>query len=435
MADDVQLNSVSGSAGDIIAADEIAGVKHQRMKVQFGDDGAATDASRTAPFPTALGNVESTANTTTTTLGSGATYTGTGEVAPADGVTVSCFSDTAGTLYFDFSVNGTDWRTFPTSGFTVSASIHEYHTAKVNGRYFRARFVNSASVQSTFQLYTYFGPHTQPNAPLNQSLGLDADSILVRPTFPWLDTARGLVSGMAEVKKFGRNEAAGTSFEPCCIGGVYQTPQSGSATALRVAAGNVNDTAAGTGAREITLIGLDENFAEATETVATAGASASSATTTTFTRLYRAYVSASGTYATSSAGSHSADIVIENSAGGTTWATIDATDFPKAQSEIGAYSVATGKSAYVFLTDLTIDTTKTTDFVFFYRGGIDETSAPYSAMRTQAAIIGVKANQQLAGRQAPLGPFTGPCDIGFMAKVDSGTAQTAVEFEIFVVDE
>lgn len=49
MADGITLNT--GSGGDVVAADDIGGAKHQRVKVQFGDDGAATDASATAPFP------------------------------------------------------------------------------------------------------------------------------------------------------------------------------------------------------------------------------------------------------------------------------------------------------------------------------------------------------------------------------------------------
>jgi len=49
MADNVELNA--GSGGDSIAADEISGVKHQRVKVQYGPDGSATDVSLAAPLP------------------------------------------------------------------------------------------------------------------------------------------------------------------------------------------------------------------------------------------------------------------------------------------------------------------------------------------------------------------------------------------------
>jgi len=49
MADNTVLNS--GSGGDTIASDDIAGVKYQRVKVTFGADGSATDAATTAPLP------------------------------------------------------------------------------------------------------------------------------------------------------------------------------------------------------------------------------------------------------------------------------------------------------------------------------------------------------------------------------------------------
>lgn len=386
--------------------------------------------------------IQSTVNTSTTPLGGAATFTGTAEQNAAPDVMVSCYSDVAGTLYFDFSVNGTDWRTFPTSGFVVSAGIHEFHTAVKGPRYFRVRYVNGSAAQSTLQLFTYYGTYRQPSAPLNQPLSLDSDAILTRPTFPWLDIARGLQSGITSIKKFGRNDSVGTSFVPISMGGVYQTPQAASATTLRIkAGGNANDTAAGSGAREITLIGLDENFAEVTETLATAGASASSATTTTFTRLFRAYVSSSGTYASASTGSHSGDIVIENGSGGTDWLTIDTQiGFPVGQSEVGAYSVSSGKTVYVFLRQATCDTTKKFDLIFFERRNIDETAAPYTAMRAKSVVAGVDGGVlgSYAQTNVPFGPFTGPCDIGFMGQIStggSGTVPMSVEFEIILVDE
>lgn len=49
MADNTQLNV--GTGGDLIASDDIGGVKHQRVKVEFGADGSATDVSTTNPMP------------------------------------------------------------------------------------------------------------------------------------------------------------------------------------------------------------------------------------------------------------------------------------------------------------------------------------------------------------------------------------------------
>lgn len=52
MADNTTLNT--GSGGDVIASDDIAGVKYQRVKVSVGADGSAADASLTAPLPVRL---------------------------------------------------------------------------------------------------------------------------------------------------------------------------------------------------------------------------------------------------------------------------------------------------------------------------------------------------------------------------------------------
>ncbi len=50
MADNTRIN-LNQTAGDIIAADEVAGVKHQRVKCEFGIDGSATDVSLVNPMP------------------------------------------------------------------------------------------------------------------------------------------------------------------------------------------------------------------------------------------------------------------------------------------------------------------------------------------------------------------------------------------------
>ena len=49
MADNTVTNP--GSGGDTIATDDVSGVKHQRVKVEFGTDGVATDVSASNPLP------------------------------------------------------------------------------------------------------------------------------------------------------------------------------------------------------------------------------------------------------------------------------------------------------------------------------------------------------------------------------------------------
>lgn len=128
----------------------------------------------------AEGGVPSVGNTSTSALSSGATFTGTAELNSLADVMVSAYADQPGTLYFDFGNDTANFRTFPTNGFAVSSGVHEFHTAVKGPRYFRTRYVNGSSAQTTFQLYTYYGAFRQPNAPLNQAIALDADALITR---------------------------------------------------------------------------------------------------------------------------------------------------------------------------------------------------------------------------------------------------------------
>jgi len=71
-------------------------------------------------------DTEFSGNNTIVPLAADATFTGVAELNNSPHVGVSCFSDTSGTLYFDFSINGTDWRTFPTSAVSVFFNVTEY---------------------------------------------------------------------------------------------------------------------------------------------------------------------------------------------------------------------------------------------------------------------------------------------------------------------
>ena len=250
----------------------------------------------------------------------------------------------------------------------------------------------------------------------------------------YMEVAKGNIAGHSLVHKFGHNDAVGTTYVPIAQGGIYRTPQPAAATTLRVKAGNTNDTAAGSGAREVTVQGLDETGAVVTEALATAGLSASAATSATFIRFFRAWVSDSGTYATQTAGSHAAAIVIENSAGTQDWGTITATGFPVAQSEIGAYSVPAGFDAYLLSTIIFTDTAKTTNLIFFRRESILDAAAPYDGMRIVFDVT-LEGGQTQYKPVSPQGPFTGPCDLGYMGKIDAGTASVHVDFDLLLVDQ
>lgn len=250
---------------------------------------------------------------------------------------------------------------------------------------------------------------------------------------PYMQSAAGLFRGVSTVHKFGR-AVVGTTFTPIAFGGFYRTPQPSAATALRVKAGNANDAPAGTGARLITIEGIDASGAEVSENIATGGASAGPDSVTQFIRVFRAYVKESGSYATQTQGSHAANVVIENAAGTEDWVTLDSTGFPRGQSEIGVYTVPNGKIAFVRLVTINTEATKDTDVVFFQRQGILKEAPPYDGMRIILGLGGVAGQSSLEPR-VPLGPFPAGTDLGFLGKVATSTGTVDVDFEITLIDE
>lgn len=126
-------------------------------------------------------NVESSGNSTTTPLSGGATFTGSGEVNALDEVFCQVLTDADGTLYFDFSIDGTNWdSTYPVSGYDIDASIPSAHKAVKSGRHFRARLVNGSSAQTYLRMKCYYGPYSELRSSANQAARRDADAKIVR---------------------------------------------------------------------------------------------------------------------------------------------------------------------------------------------------------------------------------------------------------------
>lgn len=251
---------------------------------------------------------------------------------------------------------------------------------------------------------------------------------------PYLNIGLGDYTSLSPIHKFGHNNEVGTSYEVLADNNVYRTPQVSGATALRVkAGGNANDTAAGTGAREVTLQGLDQTGALVEELLATAGTSASAATTTTFIRLFRAWVSQSGSYATTATGSHAGEIIIEDSGGNEDWGYMLNSAYPEGQTAIAAYSVPLGKTAYILSLTMALDATKEGTILGFKRENILQASAPFSARRMFFEFGGISGVNTLKPN-TPFGPFPALTDIGFMGKVIVGTGQIGVDFIILLVD-
>ena len=255
--------------------------------------------------------------------------------------------------------------------------------------------------------------------------------------YSWL-AARGLTDYFVE-HTFGTNDAVSTAYELIANDGIYRTPKYDSPVQLRVKAGNVNDTAAGSGAQKILLIGMDSDGVTIVEQLATAGASASALTTKSFVRLFRIEVSESGTYAEVGAYSHAAAIVIETS-GGVQWGKIAFhDDIPHGISQIGAFTVPASltrasieiEEAYVLSYTFTVDSGKSCDFLMMHRDNADCLTAPYSSNKVirEHLQIGTPITVELS---VPLGPFKPHTDISVFAKAVT-SASVSIDLELALV--
>ena len=243
------------------------------------------------------------------------------------------------------------------------------------------------------------------------------------------EVSEGNITGYSLVHKFGASASIGTTLLPVALANTYQTPTT--ATSLEFVSDSANDTANGTGARQITVIGIGADWTEVSQTVTTNGITAV-ALTTPLLRLYRWYVSQSGAYATQATSSHVGKLTIRVAGGGTTWSQIPVTPFPMGQSQIGSYTVPLGKTAYLLSLDVYVSSSKAVDVLVFQRPNANDITAPYTgAIRLVSQWAQVTGHLPVKYR-SPRGPFVGPCDIGFMAKTSTGTGSATVEFELIL---
>lgn len=252
-----------------------------------------------------------------------------------------------------------------------------------------------------------------------------------RLNWPSLEIARNQYPHLSINHKFGASTSLTTTYAPLSVGNVYQTPQSTGAT-LEAVSSSTNDSTSGTGAWKLTVVGTSTAWEEISEEVTLSGTTPV-ALTNTYTRVYRTFVSESGSYATATTGSHTGAISVQGTGAGVLWARINDTFVSRGQSQIGIATIPAGKTAYVFLHFVSVDSNKTADFIFLQRKNADETSAPYTAMRMIGEYVGITGMRPFVDSSIPEGPFNGPCDIGFMAKA-AATAEVSAEFEILLVD-
>ena len=111
-----------------------------------------------------------------------------------------------------------------------------------------------------------------------------------------LQVVRGQVDGHKTLFQFGINGDVGTSVETVWAqGGTYTYPAT--ATVMKISSSSASDTSAGTGARTISIAGLDANYNEISETVILNGQTEVN-TVNSYLRISRMFVATAGSGAT-----------------------------------------------------------------------------------------------------------------------------------------
>lgn len=248
-----------------------------------------------------------------------------------------------------------------------------------------------------------------------------------------LKVAKGKVAGHSLVNKFGYNGTVGTSFTPICSSGTYQTPIAD--TSIEIVSDSTNDTAGGSGARTVSVEGINLAGVAITEEIALNGLTPVELSNQFF-RIFRLKTLTSGSYAGAIASSHNGTIKV-NTLGDNTeiWGQIDVEgSFGLGQSQIGAYTIPAGKTGFLLNAGASIESLKTVDLYFFQRNNGDVVTAPYDTMRLMQEFHGAGGNISLMPT-APINGFHGFTDIGVIGKTTVGTAGITVTMQILLVED
>ena len=234
-----------------------------------------------------------------------------------------------------------------------------------------------------------------------------------------LQVSRGQVDGHTPVFVSGFNATVGTSYETIWTqDGLYVYPTS--AVAMKISSSDANDTAAGTGARTATIVGLDGSYNQINETVSLNGQTAVT-TTATFLRVFHLMVNTAGS---------------GGAAAGNIYAGVGSVTTGKPATVYGVYTADGGATACIYTVPAGY-----TGYIFDFLCSSGVTSAnAYTNIGLYNRPLGGVFDNTIQGRCANGGAFTIPLNypIGFTEKTDievraSATASSNVTANFSIV--
>ena len=235
----------------------------------------------------------------------------------------------------------------------------------------------------------------------------------------------GVYDGVTGVNKFGSNAAVGTAFEDVWTLGGKHVEFSGAAL-VEVASTSANDTAAGTGARTITIYGLDTAGLEVSESVTLNGTTPVAATLT-YLHVHRIRVDTAGTGLTNAGTITVANVATAWVAGVASTATDVEVQVPVGygQSQCCRYTIPAGKTGYITNIYIIAAASKTVTFQLIQAidSGVE-----------RVTFEGTLINSEFLHRFGPAVSVPENTTILMRAKVDVGTAEVSAGIDLVLID-
>ena len=239
-----------------------------------------------------------------------------------------------------------------------------------------------------------------------------------------LQVARGQIAWHYDVHKFGFNSDIDDSLETVWAqGGLYS--YLAAATQLSVSSSSTDDTSAGTGARTVTLFGLDADYNEISETITLNGQTAVT-TTNSYLRIFRMVVNSAGSGGENAGVIYAGTGTVTSGVPANKYATIAIGDN---QTLMALWTVPANHTAYLLQTDVTVATTQNNKYCT-----ASLVARPYGEV-FQVKDRFVKAESQTTLTYSLPLEFEEKTDIEYRAIGDSAGADIAISaaFEIIYI--
>lgn len=255
---------------------------------------------------------------------------------------------------------------------------------------------------------------------------------LTKKLDPWAITA-GAVTGMTHDYKFFRGTAPTTgAFVSSFSTATYPYLELSTATdTLSLVSDDAADAAAGTGARTVTIVGLDSDWLPYENTYTMTGVTPVIIPAGTFKRVHRMFVATAGTYAVGGNTGHNVgDITLKMTT--TPFGTV-----AEIKPEVGGtlmcnYTVAAGHTMYMTRVGVYVEDSKIVDVELWKREQADVIAAPFGPTRVRLTLDAIQTERTAEFTGAL--KFTEKTDIWLYGSASTGTAEIDGYFDIFLAN-